>query len=250
MDVIIAGSRNLTFSVNQLDDLINESNFNVTSVISGMARGADLSGYNWAKAKGILVKEFPADWGGEGRIAGLSRNLRMLEHVKENNGGLIMLFDGISPGSSHCLKNAQAMSLPRFVKVFGNGREDRCLSCEDSELVFVFGSNEKGAHGKSSAKHASIFHGAVNRQGFGIQGSSFAVPTKSGDLKILSLNEIEFYIKRFISFANMFPQKKFYITRIGCGLSLYKDEQIAPFFADIPNNCILNETWQSLLKKT
>lgn len=44
--------------------------------------------------------------------------------------------------------------------------------------VFVFGSNLAGIHGAGAAKLAYEKFGAIKGQGFGLQGQSFAIPTK------------------------------------------------------------------------
>lgn len=40
------------------------------------------------------------------------------------------------------------------------------------------------------------------------------------------------YVGRFIIFAKANPQLKFLVTRIGCGIAGFKDEEIAPLFID------------------
>jgi len=34
------------------------------------------------------------------------------------------------------------------------------------------------------------------------------------------------------------------VTRVGCGLAGYRDEQIAPLFRDAPANCDLPDGWR------
>lgn len=109
--------------------------------------------------------------------------------------------------------------------------------------IFVFGSNLAGRHGKGAAKAALIFHGAIYGQGIGLQGQSYAIPTKDSKLIPLPLNTIYRYILDFLEFARQHPEMKFNVTRIGCGLAGYKDEQIAPMFQHSPANCILDRRW-------
>ena len=47
-------------------------------------------------------------------------------------------------------------------------------------------------------------------------------------------------------YANEHPALQFNVTRIGCGLAGYKDEQIAPFFKDAPLNCYLPIGWREV----
>ncbi len=112
--------------------------------------------------------------------------------------------------------------------------------------IFVFGSNERGAHGKGAALYAKQHHGAIYGQGFGLQGTSFAIPTKDTNIRTLPLNVIQIYVGKFVAFAKAHPGLTFNITRVGCGLAGYKDCDIAPMFFDAPENCKLPEEWLAL----
>ena len=57
----------------------------------------------------------------------------------------------------------------------------------------------------------------------------------------LGVETIAPYVDEFISFAKKNPQKFFYVTRIGCGIAGFKDEQIAPLFKnalELENVCL------------
>jgi hypothetical protein len=111
MRVIIAGSR----TVKRMEDIeaaVRESRFNITTVICGMARGADILGSLWAQKQGIPIVYYPADWRNHGKTAGILRNRRMLE----NADGLIAVWDGNSPGTYDMLQSAVA-KIPIYLKV-------------------------------------------------------------------------------------------------------------------------------------
>ena len=112
-----------------------------------------------------------------------------------------------------------------------------------SKAIFVFGSNLAGRHGKGAALCALKEHGAIYGQGKGLQGNSYAIPTKDIDLKVIPLVHIREYVQEFLIFADTHPEFIFKVTRIGCGLAGYKDEDIAPMFKDAPYNCILPSGW-------
>ena len=118
----------------------------------------------------------------------------------------------------------------------------------DGDTIFVFGSNLAGRHGKGAALFAKENHGAIYGQGEGLQGNSYAIPTKENGpgktLITLSLDRIEWHVVTFILFAQENPDLTFQVTRIGCGLAGYRDDQIAPFFEYAPANCILPEEWK------
>lgn len=91
--------------------------------------------------------------------------------------------------------------------------------------VFVFGSNLKGMHQGGAARVARKLFGAVVGQGVGMQGQSYAIPTMQG-----GVDTIKPYVDDFIAFATSHPELTFYVTRIGCGIAGFKDEDIAPLF--------------------
>ena len=91
--------------------------------------------------------------------------------------------------------------------------------------IFVFGSNLAGVHGGGAARVAYNKFGAVWGQGIGLQGKSYGIPTMQG-----GLHRIQPYIDEFVIFAEDHPELNFLVTRIGCGIAGFKDEQIAPLF--------------------
>lgn len=109
-----------------------------------------------------------------------------------------------------------------------------------STRIFVFGSNLAGIHGRGSALEARMRYGAKVGVGVGLQGSSYAIPTKSYRLKVLTLREISCYVTQFLSFARKHPELEFHVVKIGCGLAGYKPEQIAPMFVGYPPNVNLH----------
>ena len=106
--------------------------------------------------------------------------------------------------------------------------------------IFVFGSNLAGAHAGGAAYLAFQRFGAVMGQGVGLQGQSYAIPTMQGGVET-----IRPYVDEFISFAQQHPELTFLVTRIGCGIAGFTDQQIALLFSDahlIPN-IILPQGW-------
>lgn len=66
-------------------------------IVSGMARGADMMGYNIGVATSTKVIEMPANWVLHGKSAGYRRNKEM---AKIADGALIC-WDGESKGAKH-----------------------------------------------------------------------------------------------------------------------------------------------------
>jgi len=117
------------------------------------------------------------------------------------------------------------------------------------DRIFVFGSNEAGRHGAGAAKYAAEHRGAVMGEGVGHHGNSYAIPTKDFSIKTLPLPKVEEYVNGFIAYANLYPELRFDVTRIGCGLAGFTDEQIAPLFEHAPKNCDLPKWWDVILER-
>lgn len=93
--------------------------------------------------------------------------------------------------------------------------------------VFVFGSNLAGAHGGGAARLAYNRFGAVWGQGVGLQGHSYAIPTMQGGVET-----IKPYVDEFVRFARENTHLTFLVTKIGCGIAGFHEEEIAPLFRD------------------
>ena len=117
-------------------------------------------------------------------------------------------------------------------------------------MIFVFGSNTRGAHGKGAALTALKYHSAVYGQAHGLQGESYAIATCNGTFKPLNLPIIRHEVEHFMQFAKTHPELNFKVTRVGCGLGRYKNEDIAPMFTHAPDNCFFDEQWQPYLGET
>ena len=110
--------------------------------------------------------------------------------------------------------------------------------------IFVFGSNLAGAHGGGAAHIACQRFGAIWGQGVGLQGQSYAIPTMQGGVET-----IKPYVDQFIEFATSHPEMTFLVTRIGCGIAGFRDEEIAPLFAaalDVENVILPREFVKAL----
>ena len=80
--------------------------------------------------------------------------------------------------------------------------------------IFVFGSNLKGMHG--------------------------GIPTMQGGVET-----IRPYVDEFIQFAKEHPTLTFLVTRIGCGIAGFTDDEISPLFekAHDVENIVLPQGW-------
>jgi hypothetical protein len=112
--------------------------------------------------------------------------------------------------------------------------------------IFVFGSNLQGEHRGGAAWIANTDFGAEWGVGVGRTGQCYAIPTMHGGVE-----EIRPYVDDFIKYAKQNPGLVFLVTRIGCGIAGFTDEQMAPLFAnakDLPN-VALAEQWRRIYAK-
>lgn len=106
--------------------------------------------------------------------------------------------------------------------------------------IFVFGSNLKGLHGGGAARLAYERFGAIWGQGVGLQGRCYGIPTMHG-----GVDAIKPYVDEFIEFAQNHTEYTFLVTKIGCGIAGFKEEEIAPLFANAlyVDNIVLPESF-------
>lgn len=117
--------------------------------------------------------------------------------------------------------------------------------------VFVFGSNLKGRHGKGAALAAVKDFGAIYGTGKGFAGRSYALPTrdanplgvKEANVQSLTFDQVKESVSDFIEFANMNLAMRFYVTRVGCELAGFSDDEIGQLFVGAPTNCSLPVQW-------
>lgn len=123
------------------------------------------------------------------------------------------------------------------------------------DVVFVFGSNPEGRHGLGAAKTARQKFGAVYGQGEGLQGHSYAIPTK--DLRVkennsyrsISPEAITESIVRMYECAREHPDKKFMVAYRNTdkpSLNGYTGIEMIQMFTKagaIPENVYFSEEW-------
>ena len=110
MKVIIAGSRTIS-SIACIVNAVDQSGFDITEVVSGMARGVDSLAIDFANLNRIPVHKFPADWNKYGKSAGYIRNQQMAEFAD----ALIAIWDGQSKGTKHMIDIMQKTNKPAFI---------------------------------------------------------------------------------------------------------------------------------------
>lgn len=105
------------------------------------------------------------------------------------------------------------------------------------KAIFVFGSNREGAHGGGAAHAAYVRFGAIMGVGEGLQGQSYGRPTMEG------IDSFRAAASRFVEFAAARPDLEFWLTKVGCGIAGYAEDEVRPMFADVPENVIKPPGW-------
>lgn len=103
--------------------------------------------------------------------------------------------------------------------------------------VFCFGSNLEGHHIGGAAHTALEKFGAVWGKGVGIQGQSYALPTMGG------IEQLKAYAKDFVEYAATHPDRTFYLTKVGCGIAGFSEDEVKPVFAYTPSNIVKPTGW-------
>lgn len=106
MKVIIAGGRDIT-DYNLVLTAINESDFEITEVVSGMASGVDQLAIQYANENNLPIQQFWAEWNFYGKSAGPIRNRQMADYAD----ALIAIWDGKSRGTKNMIDEATKKGL-------------------------------------------------------------------------------------------------------------------------------------------
>lgn len=113
MKTIIAGGRGYQFDQSDID-FLDSMKEDITEVVSGMARGADTGGMQWAEWVGIPVQEFPAKWINEAGMldkgAGFARNVEMAKY-----SDALIAFKG-GHGTAHMIQTAEKYDLLVYIR--------------------------------------------------------------------------------------------------------------------------------------
>ena len=111
--------------------------------------------------------------------------------------------------------------------------------------IIVFGSNKNGNHAGGLAKLCKDKFKAKEGIARGFTGQCYAIDTMSG------FEVIREQIQPFIESAKIKKDKTFLVTKIGCGIASYSENDIAPLFniaKNINNIYLPIEFWEIINK--
>jgi len=125
----------------------------------------------------------------------------------------------------------------------------------ETKIVFVFGSNPEGRHGAGAAKIAREKFGAMYGCGEGLQGNSYALPTKdlrvteNNGLRSISREDIIKNIQKLYCCASVNPALTFFVAYRNTdkmSLNGYTGYEMIDMFNEAgprPANIIVSEEW-------
>jgi len=115
MKYIIAGSRDINL-YDELCKLISKFDIsNISTIISGCAKGVDKLGEEYAYKNNIQLEQYPAKWDMYGKQAGMIRNKEMSKIAD----GLIVLWNDKSKGTKNMIDIMRKKGAPVFGKILG-----------------------------------------------------------------------------------------------------------------------------------
>jgi hypothetical protein len=108
MKLIIAGSRTLDWiTPGHISEYVQALDIpEITTIVSGTARGIDKVGELFAELVGLECARFPANWDLYGKKAGHLRNFEMAQYAD----ALLIVWDGESRGSKNMKDTMIAMN--------------------------------------------------------------------------------------------------------------------------------------------
>ena len=112
-----------------------------------------------------------------------------------------------------------------------------------SNQIFVFGSNLNGNHTGGAAKQA-LQWGAIDGQGEGLQGQTYAFPTLDTKMKKVSKKALLESKTKLYKCAEENKDKDFLVTKVGCGIAGFSEDEMKKIFkGEKPSNIILPAGW-------
>jgi hypothetical protein len=110
--------------------------------------------------------------------------------------------------------------------------------------VFIFGSNMNGNHAWGAAQIAQEKFGAQDGVGEGLTGQSYAFPTLNENMAKRTKDELQESVKKLLVCTRKNTNKIFFLTKVGCGIAGYTEEEMRELFKDVKDaNIIKPKDW-------
>jgi len=109
--------------------------------------------------------------------------------------------------------------------------------------IFVFGSNLAGSHAGGAAWQAWTMFGAEQGVGEGPTGKCYAFPTLTEDFKQVSNTQLKASRLKLYKYAEAHPELDFMLTKVGCGIAGFSENEMRKLFKNAPKNIKKPEDW-------
>jgi uncharacterized protein (DUF2345 family) len=106
--------------------------------------------------------------------------------------------------------------------------------------VFVFGSNRNGNHAGGAAKLAKEKFGAEEGVEEGLTGRAYAFPTLDIEMEKITRKDFRESIEKLIKCASKNTTKVFLVTKVGCGIAGFEEEEVRESFKHFKNTLPAN----------
>lgn len=93
-------------------------------------------------------------------------------------------------------------------------------------------------------KKIIVFESDIRGVGEGLRGNFYAFPTLNKDMERYSMINLVSIKDAFYRSANAHPEYTFLLTKVGCDIAGYPEEDMCLLFQDAPENVVLPEDWR------
>ena len=114
MRTIITGSKGIE-DIRVVKQAVAASRFAIDEVVSGTGRGVNHLGEQWARQKGLRVKQIPADTRRHGERAGTERDYEMIRRAD----AMIVVWDGENQQTLKLINRARRRGLKVHIHRLG-----------------------------------------------------------------------------------------------------------------------------------
>jgi hypothetical protein len=115
---------------------------------------------------------------------------------------------------------------------------------ENSDVIFVYGSNGHGVLASSIQLHAQKYYGAEPGHVRGRKNNSYAIQSRDKNGATLDLSEIKTNVDMFLHYADRFPNHIFKVAH----LTGFRYDDIASLYYCAPPNVVLPIQYKATLK--
>lgn len=119
MNVAIVGPRDLWINDNEMRYAIEASGFDLTSIVTGDAKGVDTCAIRYAQNNDIPYVSHPAKWAEQGKSAGPIRNWRKIIREADATIAFVRKYTWVSSGTASAIAETVVKNIPYYIVKVG-----------------------------------------------------------------------------------------------------------------------------------